>query len=102
MVSKSSQRLIATARNVSSLDYLPDDDPRVLKLAMDVTSTPSVIAAFATAAKHFDGLDVVVNNAGNTLSGDTEAATDEAVHRVIETLFFGTARVTKRAVEFMR
>ncbi|CZS97101.1 uncharacterized protein RAG0_06221 [Rhynchosporium agropyri] len=47
-------------------------------------------------------LDVVISNAGNSLSGDTENATEEETHKEIETLFFGTARVTTRAIENMR
>jgi len=80
-----------------------------------VTSPNSVNAAFAAAAaaEHFcsssssDGggrfhVDVVINNAGYSLSGDTESATEEETHREMETLFFGTARVTTRALEVMR
>ncbi|KAK3684058.1 hypothetical protein B0T22DRAFT_269200 [Podospora appendiculata] len=105
VASKSDQRLIATARNPSDLSYLPDANPNIVKLALDVTSPGSVNAAFAAAAEHFGKdfhLDVVVNNAGYSLSGDTESATEEETHQEIETLFFGTARVTTRAVEVMR
>jgi NAD(P)-dependent dehydrogenase (short-subunit alcohol dehydrogenase family) len=105
IASKPNQRLVATARNPSSLSYLPEANPNVLKLALDVTSAASVDAAFAAAEKHFGQdfhLDVVVNNAGYSLSGDTEAATEEEMHQEIETLFFGTVRVTMRAVENMR
>jgi len=105
VTSKPSQRLIATARNPSDLSYLPDSNPNILKLALDVTSTTSVNDAFAAAAKHFGEtfhLDIVVNNAGYSLSGDTESATEEEAHLEVETLFFGTARVTMKAVEVMR
>ncbi|KAJ9198554.1 hypothetical protein DTO021D3_6421 [Paecilomyces variotii] len=105
IANKPSQRLIATARNPSTLSYLPDNNPNILKLALDVTSASSVNAAFTTAAQHFGQnyhLDIVVNNAGYSLSGDTEAATEEETHQEIETLFFGTARVTTRAVAVMR
>jgi NAD(P)-dependent dehydrogenase (short-subunit alcohol dehydrogenase family) len=105
IASKPNQRLIATARSTSSLAYLPDGNPNVLKLALDVTSVSSVDAAFAAAAKHFGKdfhLDVVINNAGYSLSGDTEAATEEESHQEMETLFFGTARVTMRSIENMR
>jgi len=105
VASKPNQRLIATARNPSDLSYLPDANPNILKLALDVTSVSSVEAAFTAAADHFGQdfhLDVVVNNAGYSLSGDTEAATEEESHLEIETLFFGTARVTVRAIEVMR
>ncbi|KAG7293413.1 hypothetical protein NEMBOFW57_003463 [Staphylotrichum longicolle] len=113
VASKPGQRLIATARNPGDLSYLPDGDPDILKLPLDVTSPSSVNAAFAAAAaaEHFcsssaDGgkfhVDVVINNAGYSLSGDTESATEEETHREMETLFFGTARVTTRALEVMR
>ncbi|UNI13888.1 hypothetical protein JDV02_000584 [Purpureocillium takamizusanense] len=99
------QRLIATARDPSMLSYLPDQDDKVFKTALDVTSPESVDKAFEAAADHFgDGfyVDVVVNNAGYSLSGDTESATEEQTHQEMETLFFGTARVTMRAVREMR
>ncbi|KAK1758662.1 hypothetical protein QBC47DRAFT_375399 [Echria macrotheca] len=105
IASKPQHRLIATARDPSSLDYLPDGNPNIFKTALDVTKPESVNAAFSAAAEHFgDGfhLDVVVNNAGYSLSGDTESATEEETHQEIETLFFGTARVTTKAVENMR
>lgn len=111
VASKPGQRLIATARNPADLSYLPDGDPDILKLPLDVASPSSVNAAFAAAAaaEHFcssaDGkfhVDVVINNAGYSLSGDTESATEEETHREMETLFFGTARVTTRALEAMR
>lgn len=105
VASKPSQRLIATTRNPSDLSYLPDSNANILKLALDVTSPTSVNEAFAAASKHFGDafhLDIVVNNAGYSLSGDTESATEEEAHLEVETLFFGTARVTMKAVEVMR
>ncbi|KAI1649582.1 uncharacterized protein F4817DRAFT_25944 [Daldinia loculata] len=60
---KPSQRVVATARNPASLSDIPDG-PNVLKLALDVTSVPSIDAAF----------DIVVNNAGYNLTGDTESS----------------------------
>ncbi|PGG95242.1 hypothetical protein AJ79_10167 [Helicocarpus griseus UAMH5409] len=107
IASKPGQRLIATARNPSALSYLPDDNADILKLPLDVTSPSSVDTAFSAAAEHFGGkdkfhVDVVVNNAGYSLSGDTEAATEEESHAEIETLFFGTARVMMKGVGIMR
>ncbi|KAF5873488.1 putative retinol dehydrogenase 8 protein [Botrytis fragariae] len=105
VASKPNQRLVATARNPSDLAYLPDSNPNILKLALDVTSATSVNEAFATASKYFGDsfhLDIVINNAGYSLSGDTESATEDEAHLEVETLFFGTARVTMKAVEVMR
>lgn len=97
--------MIATARNPASLSYLPDDNKNILKLALDVTSKASVDAAFSSASSHFGPefyLDAVVNNAGYSLSGDTESVTEEQMHDELETNFFGTVRVTLKAVEIMR
>ncbi|KAK3994180.1 hypothetical protein QBC44DRAFT_48328 [Cladorrhinum sp. PSN332] len=105
VASKPEHRLIATARNPNDLSYLPESSPNILKLALDVTSPESINTAFSAAAEHFGKdfhLDVVINNAGYSLSGDTESATEEETHKEIETLFFGTARVTTRAIEVMR
>lgn len=65
----------------------------------------SVDNAFKAAAAHFGAdyhIDVVVNNAGYSLSGDTESATEQEMHDELETLFFGTVRVTMNAVKVMR
>ncbi|KAI7547545.1 hypothetical protein KC331_g4953 [Hortaea werneckii] len=106
IASKPSHHLIATARDPSTLSYLPDNDPRILKLALDVTKPSTISTCFATAATHFGSqdfhLDVVVNNAGYSLSGDTESATEEQMHEQLETNFFGTVRVAMKAVEIMR
>ncbi|KAI1347270.1 NAD(P)-binding protein [Xylaria sp. FL0043] len=104
VASKSGQRLIATARNISSLSYLADTET-TLKLTLDVSSPTSVEQAFKAAADHFgDGfhIDVLVNNAGYELAGDTEAATEEEMHEQLETNFFGTVRVATRAAKVMR
>lgn len=105
IASKPSHRLIATARDPSTLSYLPDNDSSILKLALDVTQTSTISACLATAATHFGPdfhLDVVVNNAGYSLSGDTESATEDQMHEQLETNFFGTVRVAMKAVEIMR
>ncbi|KAF2811346.1 NAD(P)-binding protein [Mytilinidion resinicola] len=96
VASKPNRRLIATARNPSSLAYLPDSNSNILKLALDVASPTSVDNAFKAAAAHFGAsfhIDVLVNNAGYLLSGDTEAATEQEMHDELETNFFGTAYV---------
>lgn len=105
VASQPGQRLIATARDLSSLSYLADNNPSILKLALDVTSSNSINAAFKAAATHFGvnyHIDVVVNSAGYSLSGDTETATEQEMHDEFETNFFGTVRVAMNAVQVMR
>jgi len=93
--------LVATARNPSSLSYLPTS-PKILKLSLDVTSIPSIKATFASAIEKFGHVDIVVNNAGYLLIGDTENASDEEARREIDTNFWGTVDVSKEAVRVMR
>ncbi|KAI9375068.1 hypothetical protein BJX61DRAFT_531919 [Aspergillus egyptiacus] len=98
-------RLIATARDIGSLPYLDDNNPAILKLALDVTQPSAVDATFQAAAAHFGSsfyIDVLVNNAGYSLSGDTEAVTEEEMHDQFEVNFFGTVRVALKAIEVMR
>ncbi|KAL3471728.1 hypothetical protein BJX99DRAFT_236881 [Aspergillus californicus] len=104
VASQPGHRLIATARDITSLSYLADNES-TLKLALDVTKPDSVDAAFKAAAAHFGEsyyIDVIVNNAGYSLSGDTESVTEQEMHDEFETNFFGTVRVTLKAVEVMR
>ncbi|KAB5545879.1 short-chain dehydrogenase [Coniochaeta sp. 2T2.1] len=102
IASKPQHRLVSTARDISSLSYLPDSHPNVLKLSLDVTSQPSVDAAISATFAKFGRLDVFVNNAGYTLYGDAENASEEDSRRVVETDFWGMVRVTKHALRILR
>jgi NADP-dependent 3-hydroxy acid dehydrogenase YdfG len=88
----SGHSLVATARTISTLSYLPDD-PKILKVELDVTSIPSIKKAFAAAIKKFGHVDIVINNAGYGLMGDTEGATDEIARKQLDTNFWGVVDV---------
>lgn len=94
-------RVVATARKPSTLSYLPDE-PSILKLALDVTSDASVDAAFKAALEKYGRIDVFVNNAGYTKMGVTEAIADDEMRGIVETIFWGAVRCTKRVVPIMR
>jgi NADP-dependent 3-hydroxy acid dehydrogenase YdfG len=82
----SGHNLVATARKVSSLSYLPDD-PKILKLELDVTSISSIKKAFSATVEKFRHVDVVINNARYSLMGDTESATDKIARKQLDTNF---------------
>lgn len=94
--------MVVTARKVADLAYLADDDQNVLKLIVDVTSRKSIDDAVASALSRFGRLDVVVNNAGYSLRGDTENATEQAARHLVETMFWGTVHLTRHAMRVMR
>ncbi|KAI1101915.1 NAD(P)-binding protein [Jackrogersella minutella] len=102
-----SQRVVATARNPASLCAsaagIPDSD-NVLKLALDVTSVPSIESAFDAALSRFGRVDVVVNNAGFNLMGDAEASApgNPGARELLDTNFWGAVDVTKRALSIFR
>ncbi|XXG96022.1 hypothetical protein Hte_002299 [Hypoxylon texense] len=101
LIAQSSNRLVATARKLSALSAIPASD-RVLKLELDVTSIPEIEAALRATLEKFGRVDVLVNNAGYTLVGDTEGAGDEESRALMDTNFWGMVDVTKRTLGIMR
>ncbi|OOF95486.1 hypothetical protein ASPCADRAFT_36112, partial [Aspergillus carbonarius ITEM 5010] len=94
-------RLVATARNPSALSTLPTT-PNILKLPLDVTSTTSIEASIRETLAKFHRIDVLVNNAGYTLVGDTEVAEDGESRALFDTNFWGMVDTTKRVLGLMR
>ncbi|RYP18880.1 hypothetical protein DL765_003668 [Monosporascus sp. GIB2] len=101
LIVKTPNRLVATARKLDSLSSIPTSD-RVLKLELDVTSITSIEAALRATLETFGRVDVVVNNAGYTLVGHTEGATEEEARALMDTNFWGMVDVTKRALGILR
>jgi NAD(P)-dependent dehydrogenase (short-subunit alcohol dehydrogenase family) len=100
---KRGDKVVATARNPSSLDELVARyGPSVLALGLDVTDQAAVEAAVKRAQAHFGRLDVVVNNAGFGLFGTIEEVTATQARTQMETNFFGALWVTKAALPYLR
>jgi len=95
-------RVVATARRISALSYLPDNSPNVLKLELDVTSKDSVAAAVAAAVEKFGRIDVLVNNAGYGLMGDAEGTSDAEARAIMDTNFWGSVDMTKAVLSVFR
>ncbi|KAI1305541.1 retinol dehydrogenase 8 [Xylaria venustula] len=99
-------RLVATARTSSKFPSALANSDRVCALDLDVTSEEAIDAAVSTALAKFGRIDVLVNNAGYGLMGDTESAlTPEGkskARKVVETDFWGTARLCLHAVRVFR
>jgi short-subunit dehydrogenase len=88
------QFVVATARRREELEDLQVG----MKLALDVTD-PSTIASAVVEA---GDIDVLVNNAGYSLWGPVEAASDEEVAGLFNTNVFGALRLCRAVLPQMR
>lgn len=75
---------------------------RLKELPLDVTDRGSVDAAIRGGIAAFDGLDVVVNNAGIGQFGAFEVTPDKTLREVFETNTFGVMAVTQVVIPHFR
>ncbi len=96
-------KVAATARKLADIADLKERfGDAVLPLALDVTNAEQVRDAVQQAHAHFGSLDVVLNNAGYSLVGTTEEASEADVRAVFDTNYFGTLRVIQAALPLLR
>lgn len=75
---------------------------QLLVLKLDVSKPAEVVAAFDAAVKAFGRIDVVFNNAGYSVLGEVEAASEQIARGVFDVNFFGAVNVSKEAVRIFR
>lgn len=95
-------KLVATARNPADLGHLDDSNPRICKVALDVTRPDTIAAAVAQAIASFGTIDVVVNNAGIGVVGPVEDITDEQTRLQFEVNVFGLLNVVRATAPVFR
>ena len=96
-------KVAATARTLESVADLSERfGDAVLPLALDVTDAEQVRQVVEQAHAHFGGLDVVVNNAGYSLVGTIEEASESDVRALFDTNYFGTIRVIQAVLPLLR
>ncbi|KAF7588671.1 hypothetical protein BBP40_005328 [Aspergillus hancockii] len=86
-IHEAGRHLITTARNTTTLSYLPDNEPNSLKIPLNVTFQQTITATINTAVQEFNRIDVVINNAGISFIGDTESVSEAEARNVLETNF---------------
>ncbi|PSN69959.1 retinol dehydrogenase 8 [Corynespora cassiicola Philippines] len=101
LLTKPSIRVVATARDPSTLSALPPS-PRLLTIPLDVTSPASIESALSSAIEAFSRIDVLVNNAGYAITADTETAPPPAARGILETNFWGAAHLSQRILPIFR
>jgi NAD(P)-dependent dehydrogenase (short-subunit alcohol dehydrogenase family) len=100
---KRGDKVAATARTLADVADLKERfGDAVLPLALDVTDTDRARHAVRQAHAHFGKLDVVLNNAGYSLVGTVEEASEADVRAVFDTNYFGTLRVIQAALPLLR
>jgi NAD(P)-dependent dehydrogenase (short-subunit alcohol dehydrogenase family) len=71
-------------------------------VALDVTDPEQVRQVVAKAHRHSGQLDIVLNNAGYTLVGTVEEASEADVRALFDTNYFGMLRVIQAALALLR
>lgn len=95
-------RVVATARKLTSLNERFGSHPNFLAVALDVTDQAQAHAAAKAAVERFGRIDVLVNNAGYGLLGAVEEASAEEVEALYRTNVFGLLAVTRAVLPYMR
>ncbi len=96
-------KVAATARNLADVvDLTERFGDAVLPLALDVTDAEQVRQTVQQAHAHFGRLDVVLNNAGYSLVGTIEEASEADVRAEFDTNYFGALRVIQAALPLLR
>lgn len=96
-------RLIQGGARVAVLDLDPSGATEdAFAIHADVSDDKSVRDAVTAVAREFDGIDIVVNNAGIGAQGTVEDNSDEEWARVLSINVTGMARVSRAALPYLR
>jgi NAD(P)-dependent dehydrogenase (short-subunit alcohol dehydrogenase family) len=96
-------RVVVTARDPGKIqDLIAGHKGRALALKLDVTDKAEVAAAVQQAEAVFGSIDVLVNNAGFGYVGALEESEEAEVRAMVETNFFGLARMIHEVLPGMR
>ena len=96
-------RAVITARDPRTVeDLAASREGRALALKLDVTSKADVAGAVKTAEAKFGSIDVLVNNAGYGYVGAVEESEEDEVRAMVDTNFFGLARMIRAVLPGMR
>jgi NAD(P)-dependent dehydrogenase (short-subunit alcohol dehydrogenase family) len=96
-------RAVITARDPSKIqDLTAPHEGRALALKLDVTDRAQVAEAVQKAGSAFGSIDVLVNNAGFGYVGAIEESEESEVRAMMETNFFGLARMIQEVLPGMR
>lgn len=90
------------ARKFNEKPFEDSTRERVLKLHCDVRDQSEVNDCISAAKERFGSIDVVFCNAGILQSALFEATTDEMLHNILETNFYGTIHVLRAVIQILK
>jgi NAD(P)-dependent dehydrogenase (short-subunit alcohol dehydrogenase family) len=96
-------RAVITARDPRTIeDLIARREGRALALKLDVTNKAEVAEAVKAAQSTFGSIGVLVNNAGYGYVGAIEESEEDEVRAMVDTNFFGLARMIRAVLPGMR
>jgi len=98
----SGHAVVATGRDAAKVEAAVGRHENMLPFTLDVTRPQDAHAAVEAALAQFDGIDVLVNNAGNFFAGFFEELSPAQVRDQIDNLLFGPMNVTRAVLPVMR
>jgi NAD(P)-dependent dehydrogenase (short-subunit alcohol dehydrogenase family) len=97
-------RVVATGRNMDKLRaaFAGVETPDLALVQLDISDATQAQPAMAKALAWFGRIDVLVNNAGNSLLGNFEELSNADIEKQMATNFFGVVYVMRAALPVMR
>ncbi len=102
LLAKAGEQVIGTVRNESQIGDLEAYAPTVKGILLDVVNQDQIDQARNFIEKEYGRLDVLVNNAGYGSIGPVEEVSEEEMKRQFDVNVFGSVRMMKLALPFMR
>jgi len=103
LAQKDDVNLVATARHTDQLSYLDQyDHGQILKQTLDVTNRAEIAAAVKATTAAFNGIDVLINNAGLGYFGTFEESDRDAVQYMFNVNVWGLVDMTRAVLPTMR
>lgn len=100
---KQGYQVAASARNIEPLNDLASKyGDSLFTFSLDVNNREAAFEAVKKVHQHFGKIDVLINNAGYSLFGAVEEASEQEARNQFETNFFGALWMTQAVLPIMR